>query len=113
MKQGIENNRIFFFLIMILTASPTFLFSQEMQGKMAENLCSAIRFTMEQPIRLFYTNCLANVKGLDGVSWLNGVKTIDIAHDAGFSTGNIGFQLCHYHSSTSVDIKSLYIRETQ
>ena len=36
MKQGIENNRIFLFLIMILTASPTFLFSQEMQGKIAE-----------------------------------------------------------------------------
>ena len=54
MKQGIRNNRIFFFLIMILTASPTFLFSQEMQGKMAENLCSAIRFTMEQPIRQLY-----------------------------------------------------------
>ncbi len=62
---------------------------------------------------MFYTNCLANVKGLDGVSWLNGVKTIDIVHYAGFSTGIIGFQLCHYRSSTSVDIKSLYIRETQ
>lgn len=56
---------------------------------------------------MFYTNRLANVKGLDSL------KTIDIAHDAGFSTGNIGFQLCHYHSSTSVDIKSLYIRKTQ
>ena len=67
----------------------------------------------EQKWFMFYTNRLANVKGLDGVSWLNGLKTIGIAHDAGFSTGNIGFQLCHYHSSTSVDIKSLYIRETQ
>ena len=46
-------------------------------------------------------------------AWLNGVKTIDIVHDAGFSTGNIGFQLCHYHSATTVDIKSLYIREAK
>ena len=44
-------------------------------------------------------------------AWLNGVKTIDIVHDAGFSTGNIGFQLCHMHNPTVVDIKSLYIRE--
>jgi hypothetical protein len=46
-------------------------------------------------------------------AWLNGVKTIDIVHDAGFATGNIGFQLCHYHNATTVDIKSLYIRETK
>jgi len=62
--------------------------------------------------KMVYTNCLVNVKGLNSVSWLNDGKTIDIAHDAGFSTGNIGFQLSHYHSSTNVDIKSLYIRET-
>ena len=104
---------------MILTASPTFLFSQEMQGKMAEKPLfrdsvyhgaadpNVIWNQKEQKWFMFYTNRLANVKGLDSV------KTIDIAHDAGFSTGNIGFQLCHYHSSTSVDIKSLYIRETQ
>jgi len=52
-------------------------------------------------------------KGHHIEAWLNGVKTIDIVHDAGFSTGNIGFQLCHYHSLTTVDIKSLYIRETK
>ncbi len=52
-------------------------------------------------------------KGHHIEAWLNGVKTIDVVHDAGFSTGNIGFQLCHYHSATTVDIKSLYIRETQ
>lgn len=52
-------------------------------------------------------------KGHHIEGWLNGVKTIDTVHDAGFATGNIGFQLCHYHSATTVDIKSLYIRETQ
>ena len=52
-------------------------------------------------------------KGHHIEAWLNGVKTIDIVHDAGFSTGNIGFQLCHYHSPTTVDIKSLYIREAK
>jgi hypothetical protein len=50
-------------------------------------------------------------KGHHIQAWLNGVKTIDIVHDAGFSTGNIGFQLCHMHNPTVVDIKSLYIRE--
>jgi Domain of Unknown Function (DUF1080) len=44
-------------------------------------------------------------------AWLNGVKTIDIIHDAGFAGGNIGFQLCHYHSPTVVDVKYLYVRE--
>jgi hypothetical protein len=52
-------------------------------------------------------------KGHHIEAWLNGVKTIDIVHDAGFSSGNIGFQLCHYHSATTVDIKSLYIREAK
>ncbi len=52
-------------------------------------------------------------KGHHIEAWLNGVKTIDIVHDGGFSTGNVGFQLCHYHSTTAVDIKSLYIRETK
>jgi hypothetical protein len=50
-------------------------------------------------------------KGHHIQAWLNGVKTIDIVHDAGFLEGNIGFQLCHYHSTTVVDVKSLYIRE--
>jgi len=50
-------------------------------------------------------------KGHHIQAWLNGVKTIDIIHDAGFLEGSIGFQLCHYHSTTTVDIKSLYIRE--
>jgi hypothetical protein len=44
-------------------------------------------------------------------AWLNGVKTIDIIHDTGFLDGKIGFQLCHLHNPTTVDIKSLYIRE--
>jgi hypothetical protein len=51
------------------------------------------------------------VKGHHIQAWLNGVKTIDIVHDAGFLEGSIGFQLCHYHSQTAVDVKSLYIRE--
>jgi len=50
-------------------------------------------------------------KGHHIQAWLNGVKTIDIIHDAGFLEGNIGFQLCHYHSQTAVDVKSLFIRE--
>ena len=50
-------------------------------------------------------------KGHHIQAWLNGVKTIDIVHDAGFSAGDIGFQLCHQHNPTVVDIKSLYIRE--
>ena len=50
-------------------------------------------------------------KGHHIQAWLNGVKTIDIVHDAGFSSGAIGFQLCHLHNPTVVDIKSLYIRE--
>jgi len=44
-------------------------------------------------------------------AWLNGVKTIDIVHDAGFSSGNIGFQLDHMHNTTSVEVKALYVRE--
>jgi len=52
-------------------------------------------------------------KGHHIEAWLNGVKTIDTVHDAGFATGNIGFQLCHYHSATTVDIKSLFIREAK
>lgn len=50
-------------------------------------------------------------KGHHIQAWLNGVKTIDIIHEAGFLEGNIGFQLCHYHSQTAVDVKSLFIRE--
>ena len=50
-------------------------------------------------------------KGHHIEAWLNGVKTIDTVHDAGFLDGNIGFQLCHYHNPTVVEIKSLYIRE--
>ena len=46
-------------------------------------------------------------------AWLNGVKTIDIVHDAGFLEGKIGFQLCHLHNPTVVDVKSLYIRESK
>jgi len=49
-------------------------------------------------------------KGHHIQAWLNGVKTIDIIHDAGFTEGRIGFQLCHLHNPTKVDIKALYIR---
>jgi Domain of Unknown Function (DUF1080) len=44
-------------------------------------------------------------------AWLNGVKTIDIVHDAGFDKGSIGFQLCHGDKHTVLDVKSLYIKE--
>lgn len=50
-------------------------------------------------------------KGHHIEAWLNGIKTIDIVHDAGFSEGKIGFQLCHLHEHTVVEIKSLFIRE--
>jgi hypothetical protein len=50
-------------------------------------------------------------KGHHIQAWLNGVKTIDIVHDAGFSEGRIGFQLCHMHNPTEVQVKSLYVRE--
>lgn len=50
-------------------------------------------------------------KGHHIQAWLNGVKTIDMVHDSGFMEGNIGFQLCHLHEPTVVDIKSLFIRE--
>lgn len=50
-------------------------------------------------------------KGHHIQAWLNGVKTIDIVHDAGFDSGKIGFQLCHMHTPTVVDVKSLYVRE--
>ena len=44
-------------------------------------------------------------------AWLNGVKTIDIVHAAGFETGSIGFQLCHGDKHTVLYVKSLYIKE--
>jgi hypothetical protein len=50
-------------------------------------------------------------KGHHIQAWLNGVKTIDIVHETGFSEGTIGFQLCHERRHTIVNVKSLYIRE--
>lgn len=50
-------------------------------------------------------------KGHHITAWLNGVKTIDTVHVAGFTDGNIGFQLCHGDKHTVVDVKTLYIRE--
>ena len=44
-------------------------------------------------------------------AWLNGVKTIDVVHEAGFTEGQVGFQLCHMHTPTVVEVKSLYLRE--
>jgi len=49
-------------------------------------------------------------KGHHIQAWLNGVKTIDIVHEAGFTDGNIGFQLCHGDKHTTIDVKALYIR---
>ena len=37
--------------------------------------------------------------------------TIDIIHDAGFLEGRIGFQICHLHTTTVMDVKVLFIRE--
>jgi hypothetical protein len=50
-------------------------------------------------------------KGHHIEAWLNGVKTIDVVHDSGFTEGKIGFQLCHMHNPTTVDVKALYVRE--
>ena len=50
-------------------------------------------------------------KGHHIQAWLNGVKTIDIVHEAGFADGTIGFQLCHERRYTIVDVKCFYIRE--
>jgi hypothetical protein len=50
-------------------------------------------------------------KGHHIQAWLNGIKTIDIVHETGFTAGNIGFQLCHMHNPTVVDVRALYIRE--
>jgi len=52
-------------------------------------------------------------KGHHIQAWLNGVKTIDVIHTSGFSEGRIGFQLCHMHNPTDVEISSLYIREVK
>jgi len=43
-------------------------------------------------------------------AWLNGVKTIDTIHVAGFNEGTIGLQLCHGDKHTVLDVKCLYIR---
>jgi len=50
-------------------------------------------------------------KGHHIQAWLNGIQTIDIVHESGFTDGKIGFQLCHMHNPTVVDVKALYIRE--
>lgn len=50
-------------------------------------------------------------KGHHIQAWLNGVKTIDIVHNAGFDDGAIGFQLCHGDKHTVLDVKSLFIKE--
>ena len=44
-------------------------------------------------------------------AWLNGIKTIDTVHLAGFSEGSIGLQLCHGDKHTIVYIKTLSIHE--
>ena len=50
-------------------------------------------------------------KGHHIQAWLNGVKTIDITHEAGFLDGAIGFQLCHGDKHTILDVKALYLKE--
>jgi hypothetical protein len=50
-------------------------------------------------------------KGHHIQAWLNGVKTIDMVHDAGFADGNIGFQLAHGDRHTTIDVKAFYVRE--
>jgi hypothetical protein len=49
-------------------------------------------------------------KGHHIQAWLNGVKTIDMVHETGFSDGNIGFQLDHGDRHTTIEVKALYIR---
>ncbi|MEP6949412.1 MAG: DUF1080 domain-containing protein [Ginsengibacter sp.] len=49
-------------------------------------------------------------KGHHIEAWLNGVKTIDTIHAAGFIDGAIGIQLCHGDKHTIVDVKTLSIR---
>ena len=44
-------------------------------------------------------------------AWLNGVKTIDTVHNAGFAEGSIGLQLCHGDKHTILDVKCLYVQE--
>ena len=48
-------------------------------------------------------------KGHHIQAWLNGVKTIDTIHEAGFTDGNIGFQLCHGDKHTVIDVKACYL----
>lgn len=51
-------------------------------------------------------------KGHHIQAWLNGVKTIDMVHDAGFLDGNIGLQLCHGKQRyTVIDVKAMYVKE--
>jgi len=51
-------------------------------------------------------------KGHHIQAWLNGVKTIDIVHEGGFSDGNIGLQLCHGKQRyTVIDVKAMYVKE--
>jgi hypothetical protein len=44
-------------------------------------------------------------------AWLNGMKTIDIAHKEGFPDGAIGFELCHGKKHTILTVKTLVVRE--
>ena len=46
-------------------------------------------------------------------AWLNGFKTIDTIHVAGFNEGAIGLQLCHGNKHTVVDVKTLYIKKVK
>ena len=50
-------------------------------------------------------------KGHQIQAWLNGVKTIDIIHETGFTDGAVGFQLCHQKKHTVVEVKTFFIRE--
>jgi len=50
-------------------------------------------------------------KGHHLQAWLNGVKTIDVVHEAGFPDGAIGFELCHGDKHTILDVRTLAVRE--
>ena len=43
-------------------------------------------------------------------AWLNGVKTIDVHHDAGPLKGAIGLELCNGPKHTIIDVRTLSLR---
>ena len=82
---------------------------EERRGNMVQKFPDSLVTKIIKPND--WNHCYIIAKGHHIQAWLNGVKTIDIVHESGFTDGNIGFQLCHLHNPTVVDVKSLYIRE--